>query len=243
REIEHVRRLYDAEVAGTDRAIGTLLEGLDELGLSGDLIVALTSDHGESLGEHSYWFGHGEYLYDETLVVPLLLRAPGLLRAGARLSGLTRLEDVAPTLLELLGVDPPDGIDGRSFASSIRAGGTNGVPEDVAELQLTDHVLVRDENPRRSVPGREGRWRAVREQRWKLIQVPLGNGETAEELYDLAEDPEETANLLASRPDEAERLRFQLQRLAQSLGSRTTEQEDPSTQEHLDTLRGLGYAR
>jgi len=242
KEIEHARRLYDAEVAGTDRAIGEFLAGLDELGISDSVLVVFTSDHGESLGEHSYWFGHGEYLYDETLVVPLLLRAPGLLQAGQRLPGLTRLEDIAPTVLDLLGIETSVDVDGRSFADAIRDGGKR-VPEDVAELQLTDHILVREPDPRRPLPGREGRWRAVRENRWKLIQIPLGSGENAEELYDLANDPNETTNLLDRRPEEAERLRLRLTRLAESVSTGTIEQDDPSLEEHMDTLRGLGYAQ
>ncbi|MGH7894036.1 MAG: sulfatase, partial [Candidatus Binatia bacterium] len=66
RSLEHVRRLYDAEVAATDAAIGVLLEGLGQHGLLDDSILGFTADHGEAMGEHGYWFGHGDYLYDET---------------------------------------------------------------------------------------------------------------------------------------------------------------------------------
>ncbi len=89
-EIEQARRMYDAEVLQTDAAVGQLVAALKELGYWDGAVLAFASDHGESLGEHDYWFGHGEYLYDTTLHVPLMLRAAGQIPPGTRIDGVVR---------------------------------------------------------------------------------------------------------------------------------------------------------
>lgn len=99
---------YDAEIAQVDRALAALL---DELG--DDALVAFVADHGEAFGEHGRWL-HGHALHEELLRVPLVLRGPGV-PAGQRVEAQVSLVDLAPTLLELLGLDAPaqdfDGTD------------------------------------------------------------------------------------------------------------------------------------
>ncbi len=240
-EIETLRRLYDGEVVQTDAALGRLWDGLAKDGLLDDAIVILTSDHGESLGEHDYWFAHGEYIYDSVLRVPLFVRAPGV-RAGTRLSGIVRLEDVMPTILDLAGLTVPDGLDGRSLAAELRRGGAVAVPARSA-VHLADHLLVRNENPRRPVKGREGRWWALREGNLKLIRIPTGTGTWSEELYDIASDPGEQHNVVAERAADAARLRGELERAAAALarGGRPETAEQPAVDR--DALRSLGYAQ
>lgn len=147
REIEHVQRLYDGEVAATDAAIAALWNGLLSLGLADRVIVVFTADHGESLGEHRYWFAHGEYLYEPSLRVPLLVRAPGIVPAGTRVTGTVPTQDVAPTLLDLAGLPPFEAADGRSLAALLRAGGRQGAPP-ATTVHVADHILVHPENPR-----------------------------------------------------------------------------------------------
>lgn len=102
-----LRDLYAGEVAHLDRALAPLLDLLPA-----DALVALTSDHGESLGEHDCW-GHGLSLYQSELAVPLLLRGPGV-PTGVEPRPL-RLEDLGPTLLALAGVEPAEPLPGRSL--------------------------------------------------------------------------------------------------------------------------------
>ncbi len=83
-EVRHAIALYEGEIAATEAQIQRLLDGLAAAGRLDDSLVVYTSDHGESLGEHDYFFDHGEYLYDGTLLVPLLLRWPGHVPAGQR---------------------------------------------------------------------------------------------------------------------------------------------------------------
>lgn len=244
REIENTRLRYAAEVHANDVAVGRLLSGMEELGLA-DAPLLFTADHGESLGEHRYWFAHGEYVYDDTLHVPFLVRAPGRIPPGTVLGGPVLLEDVMPTLLDLAGLDVPDDLDGRSLAPELTAGGDVTLP--VREvIHLADHNLVREENPRRPVAGREGRWWAIRQGGWKLIQIPQPDGSMEEELYHVDADPGETRNLVHEATEQLDRLRDLLEARREGLlavapkGDSRVHQEDiPADQ--LERLRELGY--
>ncbi len=115
-DIERGRALYDAEIAYTDHHVGRLLDGLARLGLE-NAVVAVTADHGESLGEHDFWFDHGEFLYDDCLRVPLLARVPGA--APAAVHTQVGLIDVGPTLLDLFSLEALPDAQGKSFAAGL----------------------------------------------------------------------------------------------------------------------------
>src|SRR5262249_29376716 len=105
---ERDHELYLGEVLYTDAELTKLLDGLDALGLADATVVTLTADHGEEFGEHGLP-GHGKALFEESLHVPLIVRAPGIAPAGARVPALASLIDVVPTALELAGAaEPPD---------------------------------------------------------------------------------------------------------------------------------------
>jgi arylsulfatase A-like enzyme len=198
RQVEHVVALYDGEIARTDAAVGALLDALDRL--PQPALVALTSDHGESLGEHEYYFAHGEYLYDPGLRVPLVLRLPGSIPAGLRVDALGQNIDIAPTVLAVLGIDRLQSVDGRPLllppgrgpaeaASLFRA-----APGRARAFAESDYQLIHPENPRYFIPGPAGKWSAVFDGRRKLIHIPRPGGAFLE-LYDVAADPGETRNL------------------------------------------------
>ena len=110
--------LYQGEIAYVDEQVGRLRRELEGLGLLEDTVVVITSDHGESLGEHGEPT-HGVFLYQATLRVPLIIVAPKRWPGGRRVAALASLIDVPPTLLELTGVRVPDGLDGRSLAPAV----------------------------------------------------------------------------------------------------------------------------
>lgn len=103
---------YDGEISFADAQLGRLLDAIDARGDAARTVVVVAGDHGESLGEHGVWFNHGDDLYDPSLHVPLVMRGAGL-PAGARVSEVVELIDVAPTLYALLGLTGPEGVDGR----------------------------------------------------------------------------------------------------------------------------------
>ena len=107
------RHRYASEVSFTDHWIGELFEGTKDLLPESRTYVAFLSDHGESLGEHGYW-GHGKNVHWPNLQVPLILKGPSIPKS-VRLTHAASLTDVLPTLLELLHLDAPTGIVGRSL--------------------------------------------------------------------------------------------------------------------------------
>ena len=117
---------YDSEIGYVDHHIGKLLAELDNLGLRDSTLVALTADHGESLGEHGY-VGHGRRLFEGIVHIPLILRYPGTIPAGRVIPEAASLLDLTPTVLELaLGKKKaaalPVSFAGRSSASAVVGG-------------------------------------------------------------------------------------------------------------------------
>jgi len=167
---------------------------------AGNLLVVVTSDHGESLGEHGYHWDHGDYVYEPGLRVPLtVVLPPGHPQAGARrVPERVSLVDLAPTLLDLVGVPPPpalaDGFDGRSLAAAF-----DGDPfPELPTFAESGHAFFPELVRRRVTNDVPGRFRAVTLGGWKLIHTPGAEGALAWELYDLRSDPGETMDLWAA---------------------------------------------
>lgn len=115
---EWLKKAYDNEIVTVDAAVGQLIEALgDRLD---DTIVMVTADHGESFTEHGYFFDHGDNLYDPSLKVPWIVRYPHVARAGHRVACQVGGVDLAPTVLELVGVDDGQARDGRSRVAELR---------------------------------------------------------------------------------------------------------------------------
>jgi arylsulfatase A-like enzyme len=195
-DIEFPKAQYDAEIAYMDACFASVLTRMDELGVSGDTLLVLTADHGEELDEHGRWFDH-HGLYDTNIHIPLLLRCPDRLPAGRRVGGLTTMLDVAPTILDILGLGHLASVEqmqGRSLMPLI----DSPVP---TQRGTTDYIHIT-----------ENTWmkkRGIRTHRWKLIvplEVPDLHGNTAVELYHLTDDPAELNNIAAERPEVVERM-------------------------------------
>ncbi len=106
---------YAAEVRSVDAAVGELLADMASRGWLDDTITILTSDHGEALSDdHGYWFSHGHGLTRDQLHVPLLVRCTRC-QPGTRVDRPVSTVDVVPTVLELLGLEVPEGLDGHSL--------------------------------------------------------------------------------------------------------------------------------
>ena len=190
--------LYDAEIASVDAALGPLFEGLRSRGLLDSTVVVVTSDHGEGLGDHG-WVEHANYLWRELLRVPLLVRRPGRFDGGRRVKDVVRLEDVAPTILELCGRKDPGGLDGIPL--------TRGLPGRVAlgSENASDGIARTAEQnfPGVDVSSLTRDRRSVFDGRWHLV---LTEGGTAH-LFDVAADPAEERDLAQEQPSEVERLK------------------------------------
>ena len=117
-ENERACELYRKEITYNSDQVARLLDTLDEMGIADNTIVVFTADHGHSLGEHDYWYHHGEFLYDASMSIPLIIKAPGQLEAGGIVEDQVRSIDVMPTLLGLADVrhtgPEMDGVDLRT---------------------------------------------------------------------------------------------------------------------------------
>jgi choline-sulfatase len=258
-----VRALYDGETHYVDAEIGRLLDAAAAAGLLANTIVVITADHGESLGEHRYWFEHGFYCYETTNRVPLLLRAPGL--ASSTYEGDVSLVDLAPTLLDLAGLPPlperparadaaPDPLSprGASLAAWL-SGGKRLADHSVFGEKLEGADLA---NTIQMKAVRLGDWKYIR--RYAHRTADTGGARElvviADELYDLAADPGETVNLADAPPAAAPlaRLKAELLRFAAAdvhfadIGRQLAaeqerlQSEDPQA---FEILRAMGYVK
>jgi len=125
-ELDRAIRMYDSGIRHVDDLLGSFFDTLKGEGLDRNLLVILTSDHGESFGEGNRW-GHID-LSDEVLRVPLLISFPDGLGAGKRVASQISSTDILPTLLDYLGLDGGDSADGRSFLPLVA--GDGGRPHD-----------------------------------------------------------------------------------------------------------------
>lgn len=217
---------YAGEVAYTDQVIGEILEHLGSDGSRARTVVAVVGDHGEGLGEHGE-LTHSVLIYNSTLHVPMLLHAPSLLPHGRSVDSLARTIDLAPTLLDYLGLDTALG-EGASLRSWIEAG--DGETEAEPELTAYSESLFAEHNLGWSP------LRGLESGGKRLIVAP------SPELYDLVEDPRETKNLAATEPSHYQAIKGQLvevlQRLEESSGLDSSGALDA---ESLAKLRSLGY--
>jgi arylsulfatase A-like enzyme len=220
-EKEAVRVLYRAEVASVDDAIGRVLGAIDRLGLRDRTLVVCVADHGEEFWEHG-GVEHGHTVYEELIRIPLIMRLPGRLPAGLRLDGIVRMVDVAPTILDLLGLTTPLGVEGATAVPLIEGTAT---PERAAIVQ---NLLFAEERV------------AVRSREWKYVRWEDGR----EELYDLRSDSAERRNL-ASVENVVAPLRAMYSELQpREIGIVAADQREREV--GLDArpgLRALGYLR
>jgi arylsulfatase A-like enzyme len=122
-DMAYINSRYDAGITYADKFVGELLDRLGELGLSGNTMVIVTSEHGEELGDHGSFdrFGSGN-LHEEAVHVPLIVKLPGKDLKGRRIPAPAQLIDLMPTILDLLGIPPAAGAQGRSLAPLIMGG-------------------------------------------------------------------------------------------------------------------------
>jgi arylsulfatase A-like enzyme len=209
---------YDGEVAFVDEQVGRLLEALGPR-LDRTLVV-FVSDHGEALGEHGY-VAHANHLSEEILQVPFILRWPGRVAAGRVEPRRGHTLDVAPTILDLLGLPPVEGVDGRSLLRSER---------DRPLFLMTDNPSGRQ---LRGILHGRLKMMLTAERGFGAAGWDAGEGE----LYDLEEDPGEVYNRAPDEPAVVETL-LETTRAFFALRGIAPQEIDDATQR---TLKSLGY--
>lgn len=233
-DLRWVLAQYAGEVSYADAELGRLLAWLDAK-RPGALVV-LSGDHGESLGEHGVWFNHGDDLFDPCMHVPLVFRLGGAVQPGLRLPFPVELLDIAPTLYDLLGVEVPDAVEGRSLAPWLRG---------VASPEAPPHPFARSltfDRPANVAARQAGqidapRWRMASlrstDGRYLLREAP-GQGEA---WYDLGAAADES--VIGAPPEGLGlALRAAAEALLRGEAKPAVEDLDPST---ADRLKALGY--
>lgn len=183
---EYVTAQYDGAIAYMDACIQNIFATVESLGIEEETIVIITSDHGETLYEHDCYFDH-HGLYENTLSVPLIIKFPGKVPAGKRVSDMTLIQDIMPTILELAGIDAGIDFDGRSLVPLIEG---RPLPRET-EMYITECTWMRKHG-----------WRTPE---WKLIVAlePDFHFKPEIELYNLLKDPLELSNVAEQEPEAA----------------------------------------
>lgn len=212
---------YDAEIAVADAQLGRLIGLIDDLGLTNNTLVVVAGDHGEGLGQHDEWT-HASLIYESTLHVPLIMRCGQRLGGGVHVSRLVSLVDVMPTVLAMLGIDAPAGLDGVDLTR----------PEEGSRLVFSETLQGLVDHGWAALLG-------VRDASTKYIYGPR------DELYDLSQDPFEDKNLIESREEAAAAMKERLSAffgndLEQAAFAEPTHELDPAA---LARLQSLGYLR
>ena len=216
--LEHfARNPYDGEIAFVDDQLARLLDALRARGPETENLLVVTGDHGESLGEHGE-NTHAYFVYDATQRVPLIVQGAGV-PAGHVVSTPVRLMDVAPTLVELAGLEPLAGAQGQSLTPLFADGGRDWPAAYVETL----------------APQLNHGWSpllGLRTARHKYIRAPRA------ELYDLEADPGELRDLISLEPERAAALDAELSaRLASARPASRHELPD----ELREKIESLGY--
>ncbi len=213
--------LYLGEIAYADEALGTLFAALRRDGVWDRTVVVFTADHGEGRGEH-HELTHSYLLYDSTLHVPLIIRAPG--EGGARrVASPVRHVDILPTVLELLGRAAPADIDGVSLVPHLQGEPVRRSPPHYAETL----------SPR--LAHGWGELRAIIDGDWKYIHGPRP------ELFDLAADPREVTDRSDAEPARAASLRDTLTSVLATIAAAAPQAPQAPDVETRRRLEALGY--
>jgi arylsulfatase A-like enzyme len=171
---------YDGEIAAVDEQVGRILDGLGASAVKDTTLLVLTSDHGESLGEHDFYFDHGENLFDPSLRIPLIVAMPKGPKP-CRSDVLASTLDLLPTILDAVKVSYPPDLAGQSLLPAV---GCQEMPERTRLFAQNDRNLV-----------------ATWDRRFKLVATPKSDG-WQRAFYDRATDPAETREVGALRADD-----------------------------------------
>ncbi len=218
-DINYVIAQYDAEIRYMDAKIGELLDTLEDLKILDDTAIIFLSDHGESLGEHSFFFDHLD-VYEGTIKVPLIIRYPHVSSPKREVSALVQLTDVAPTVVDMFHIPTPSSWEGVSLLGVQEKGGS------VHEAIYSNTALGTVK-------------RCMRRRDWKLIQTIDACFwlTPSVELYNVREDPAEQKNVADKNAIVRDQLELELKRWVEA---KLNIRPDPL---RLKAQRGLSHRR
>lgn len=236
RDLAHVTALYDGEIRYTDTQLKRVYDALNDAGDLDHTLFIVTGDHGEEHNDHGSMEGHGWTLYDEIVRVPLIMRLPRRAYGGRTVDDIVESIDIAPTILDIVGIRTPDSFQGRSvlpLLSRRKAKGADGRAFAISKRFESLKASVRDSRYKLIYTGDTG------PNKWGISAIP------GFELYDLTSDPGEQSSIPAeTRPAGRELIKALYQWL--ELGPAAAVEDDVGkpvhfTPEELERLRSMGY--
>jgi arylsulfatase A-like enzyme len=216
--------LYKGEISYLDNQIGRLIKELEKMGVYQNTMIILVADHGESMTEKEIYFCHAG-LYNPVCHVPLIMSLPERLPEGHKVQSLTSSVDIYPTVLDLLGLELPENLDGKSLKPTFKDPNHNTHPYIFCEAV-------------------GGIIRAVYEDEYKYIKpYPWDWAVTEEHLYRAFEDYKEKNDLMDSEAERAEKMEQLMDTWLElasegKLDSEVVEDIDDQT---MEALKALGY--
>ena len=193
--LKESRAKHYGEMTLIDDCVGRVLETLDTLGVRRNTLIVFVSDHGDMLGDHWLWW-KGPYHYASCTNVPLFFNWPGRIPAGRTIDGLVQQTDILPTLCELVGLDVPLGVQGKSLAGAV-LGRTSQTPYDYVYVESVSTGAYSPDwqgpsGVRRPADNRQTiDTFTIRNNQWRFT---IFSGTDDGELYDLEKDPDEFEN-------------------------------------------------
>jgi arylsulfatase A-like enzyme len=235
--------MYDGGIVHASRLLGRVLEALRERGTLDDTIVVVLADHGEMLGEHGPYFGHGPALYQEAVGVPLVVRYPARIPAGARVATPVSTLSVAATVVDLAGLPALPSFQTGSLAPLVTDPSRTAGPI-LSELHPMLMDGAHDTGSGDPLMQTDRRYRVFRDGSLKLVETSKGD----RWLFDLAADPAETRDLAAERPADLARVTARLGEVTVALDLPAldrpllAEGEKPAVDDATrERLQALGY--
>ncbi len=265
-ELEEYVARYDGEIRYADHYLGKVLAWLRNAGRYDRSLIIVTSDHGETLDERDFVFDHGARVYEEQIRVPLVIHLPGGACGGKRTSFPAHHVDLVPTVLDLLGLPIPDGVQGMSLLPELGGDGRDGEEGETGTAQC---VLRRPADGPVGPTGRSGLERSLpsfarpdprrvphlpvpvvdrglvvglRRWPWKLISYPVARGRY-EELFRLSDDAKEEHDVKDEYPTVTRAMTEAITSWAEAVEETSVSGPVPISGDDTKLLRSLGYVR
>ncbi len=234
-DVDYVISQYEGEISYNDSQLGRLIEAVDRR----NTLVVVIGDHGESLGEHGVWFNHGDDVYETSVHVPFVMRWPGRVPEGARVTSPVEGTDLAPTVLDLVGLPVPSTMSGRS-AAALAAG--QGEPRAMAHSMCFDRQANQQERAAGRITAPRYRMAGIRGSGSRYVYRELEGSAT---YFDLKADPLGVQDVLptVSQSPEGLQLLDMLSVQARALlgGQATQRSAVDLSEEERARLEALGY--
>ncbi len=212
---------YNGEIAFMDFYIGKIMEKLKAHDLFGDTLIVLAGDHGEAFGEKQEE-GHGVFIYESTMRVPLIFYAADNIPQGNRIEARVRLIDLMPSVLDMMNIPVPEEVQGLSLLPYI---------EGKKKQDLSSYI--ESYYPRENYGWSE--LVGLIDGDWKYIKAPK------QELYNLKQDPREEKNLIQDEIKVVQEKKDKLETIIEDSTSPLIADKRTMTQEEMERLRSLGY--